>query len=96
MIPKEKEHNFRLRNLCFYFTHRANRFIVLDKTYVHCRKHTIMCHESQFASGEDLGKILRYLKIRSRIFGALGKHEKEGFFVFGEKHLHSFPEVNRY
>jgi len=95
-VPEGKELGFRFRNLCFYFTHRPNKYMILGKHHVHARKHAIMCHESQFPNQEELSQILRYLSIRSRIFGALGKREREGFFTLGEMHLHCFPEVNRY
>ncbi|MFA5467359.1 MAG: PIG-L family deacetylase [Candidatus Izemoplasmatales bacterium] len=95
-IPQTSEKAFRFRNLCFFFTHRANAFMSLDQVCVHARKHAIMCHESQFPNDEELKQILKYLSIRSRIFGALGKREREGFFALGPVHQHCFSEVNRY
>ena len=87
---------FRMRALAFYYTHRANQKMTLDKSDFALQAKAIKAHHSQFEDSQELNEILRYLKIRGRMFGSIGKHHKEGYFVLGENHQHCFPEVNRY
>lgn len=87
---------FRMRTLAFYYSHRANQKIHLRKEDFALQTDAIQKHQSQFPEPEDFQLIIRYLKVRGRLFGSLGKHHKEGYFVLGENHQHCFPEVNLY
>jgi LmbE family N-acetylglucosaminyl deacetylase len=95
-VPNDLLQSFRFRNLGFYFTHRANKFMRLNQNHVQTQRKAILCHGSQFSNTDEFNQIMRYLSIRGRIFGSLGKRSKEGFFVLGKMHQHCFPEVNRY
>ncbi len=95
-IPQENKQNFNPRTIALYFTHRPNQYVSLKKEDIDMQKKAIEKHLSQFSNPEELSVIYRYMAIRGKIFGSLGKRGKEGYFVRGSLQQHCFPEVNFY
>jgi len=87
------------KTLCFYYTHRPNRYVGLTKAE-HARKlAAVLCHESQFPAGakDERRFLTAYLSLRGRRFGRrILRAYAEGFHVLGPLHQHAFPEVQDY
>lgn len=95
-LPENHRERFRSRSIALYYTHRPNRYVKVAADDITRQQKAIEIHKSQFPSHDDLSGIYRYLKIRGKSFGSLGKNGREGYFVRGSMHQHCFPEVNFY
>ncbi|MBN2504747.1 MAG: PIG-L family deacetylase [Bacilli bacterium] len=85
-----------MKTLAYYYTHRPNRKPRLSSDDIIKQKLAIRAHKSQFDIVGDISMLERYLKLRGRMLGAFGKGGREGYFVLGPTHQHSYPEVNDY
>ncbi len=85
------------RSLGFYYTHRANHFVPINKTNILQAQEAILKHNSQFqVNSETWMTLKKYLNYRYHRFGNLIHLKREGFFVMGPVHLHCFPEINEF
>lgn len=86
-------------SLWYYFTHRPNRFVALNRTDIELKKQAILCHTSQFPGldSTEWKLISTYMSYRLRLFGIrVFAPWADGFFVMGPVHQHCFPEVNHF
>jgi len=85
--------------LCYYFTHRANCFVAIDRSDYEARLIAVLCHKSQFpgADSPEWKMLSTYMNYRQRIFGLRIFHKwADGYFVMAPVHQHCFPEVNNF
>lgn len=85
------------RTLAFYYTHRPNQFIRVNKDDCLKSENAILKHLSQFQENTQEWSTLKlYLTYRRRRFGSIFSPTRDGFYVLGSVHQHCFPEVNEY
>lgn len=85
--------------LAYYFTHRPNQWVGLNKNAAIAKNEAILCHNSQF-SGPDSPEwkgLSTYLRLRQRAMGwRAWSAQAEGFFTMAPIHQHCFPEVLKF
>lgn len=91
------------RTLAFYYTHRPNRYVRLNKSDRLAQKQSIGAHASQYpgfgnlSQSEMLQMLFSYITLRSKRFGLrILAGEADGFFVMKGVQTHCFPEVNEF
>jgi LmbE family N-acetylglucosaminyl deacetylase len=85
--------------LAYYYTHRANQFVGLNKANLKAKELAIMAHESQVSCAEpgQWKQMFQYMRLQQAGYGfRIFRKQAEGFFVMGPLHQHCFPEVNNF
>lgn len=78
-------------NLVYYYTHRPNVIIALDKDEFDAKIEAILKHESQI--DESFAGIKMYLYYKATTLGReIGSEYAEGYFAMGPVHQHCFLE----
>jgi len=95
-----------MRNLAYYYTHRANTFVEISDENTIARLNALKCHKSQMS--KFLAEALAvYLSLRDKSMGkkASGRKENEeegkvkyaeGFFAMSPLHQHCTSETNNW
>lgn len=99
-IAFDADHYFKSSSpaLAYYFTHRVNRRVGLDKMDLEAKREAILCHESQFPpNSAEWKNISAYLRLRQTGLGfGIWRSQAEGFFTLSATHQHCFPEVLKF
>jgi LmbE family N-acetylglucosaminyl deacetylase len=88
------------KNLCYYYTHRANSYVPLTDSEFEEKLKALKLHRSQFhfideESAFDYLGISIYMTERAQNFGEkTGTMFAEGFFALAPFHQHCFTEIN--
>ena len=91
-IEADKDKMVCINALAYYFTNRANTFVVISKEDENTREKAISKHVSQMKGVNGMG-IYLYLTLRDKHMGEkCGEDLAEGFFVMSNLHRHCVSE----